>query len=180
MKTIPSFTKYEISEDGTTIIGVGRIRKILSQTINKDGYYQLSLYNDNTRKCVRTHRLVAETYIPNPKCLPVVNHIDGNKTNNHYSNLEWCTVGHNNQHAFDTGLMDNAKILSSERGRLKPIDYFSSMGKGNRKLSNEDIKTIRHLANTKQKSYKELALIYNYDRSSIGKIVRLERYSEIE
>lgn len=180
MKTIPSFTKYIISEDGKKILGIGRIKKILSQTLNKDGYYQLSLYNETERKCVRTHRLVAETYISNPNNYPVVNHIDGDKTNNHYSNLEWCTIEHNNQHAFDTGLMDNARLLSSERGKLKSKDTFQFMGRQNRKLSDDDIVLIRHLANTKQKTYKELALLYNYDRSSIGKIVRRERYSEIE
>ena len=180
MKIIPSFKKYKISEDGKTIIGLGRIKKVLSQTLNKDGYYQLSLYNETDRKCVRTHRLVAETYIPNPDNLPVVNHIDGCKTNNHYTNLEWCTVEYNNQHAFNTGLMDKAKMLSSERGKSKPKEDFSSMGKANRKLSDEDIRLIRNLAQTKQKTYKELALKYNYDSSSIGKIVRRERYSEIE
>ena len=180
MKTIPSFTKYIISEDGKTILGIGRIKKTLSQLINKDGYYQLSLYNETERKCVRTHRLVAETYVPNPNNYQVVNHIDGNKLNNHYSNLEWCTTEHNIQHAYRTGLMDNAKLLSSKRGKLKSKDVFQYMGKQNRKLSDLDVINIRHLADTKQKTYKELALLYNYDRSSIGKIVRRERYSEIE
>ena len=76
--------------------------------------------------------------------------------------------------------MENAKLLSSERGKLKSKDVFQNMGKQNRKLSNLDVINIRHLADTKQKTYKELALLYNYDRSSIGKIVRRERYSEIE
>ena len=180
MKTIPSFPKYIISEDGTTIIGTGRIKKIISQNINKSGYLQLSLYTDTERKCVRTHRLVAEAYIPNPDNLPVVNHIDGNKLNNHYTNLEWCTVEYNNQHAYKTGLMENAKAMSSIRGKSKSKDTFSKMGKQNRKLSDADVKTIRHLADTRQKTYKELASIYGYDTSSIGKIVRRQRYSDVE
>lgn len=180
MKTIPSFPKYIISEDGLTIKGLGRIKKTLSQNINKDGYFQVGLYLDNKKYCRRVHRLVAETYIPNPSNYPVVNHIDGNKLNNHYTNLEWCTVEHNNQHAHDIGLMEYAKAMSSIRGKSKSKDTFSKMGKQNRKLSDNDIRTIRHLADTKQKTYKELASIYGYDTSSIGKIVRRQRYSDVE
>ena len=50
------------------------------------------------------HRLVAETFIPNPKKLPQVNHLDGNTLNNHVSNLEWCDAYDNLMHAIRTGL----------------------------------------------------------------------------
>lgn len=73
------------------------------------------------------HRLVAKAYIPNPDNKPQVNHKDGNKQNNHVSNLEWCTAQENVQHAYDTGL---AKALSGTE------NYGS-------KLSEEDIRYIR-------------------------------------
>lgn len=50
------------------------------------------------------HRLVALFYIPNPDNLPCVNHIDGNKQNNSFDNLEWCTYSTNGKHAVSTGL----------------------------------------------------------------------------
>lgn len=180
MKIIPNFPQYSISEDGKTLIGNGRIKKILSNFIDKDGYHKASIYHNKKRVCTTVHRLVAFTYLENPLKLPQINHIDGNKSNNHYSNLEWCDALHNNRHAQQTGLRDNANRLLSERNKLNPKSKYSSMGKVNRKLSDNDIRLIRNLFESKQKTYKELAIMFNYDSSSIGKIIRRERYSEIE
>ena len=182
MKHIPNFNnKYLVSEDGLTVIGTGRIKKPHTLFADKNGYMKTNLYKpDGRRVNVSVHRLVAMTYISNPDDKPCVNHINGIKNDNRIENLEWCTYSENEKHKYLTGLGDNAKKLLSERNKLKPKSTFSDMGKGNRKLSDDDIRTIRHLANTKQKTYKELALMYNYDSSSIGKIVRRQRYSDVE
>lgn len=55
------------------------------------------------------HRLIGEAYIPNPNNLPVINHIDGDKSNNDIKNLEWTTYKENNLHAFRTGLKSHTK-----------------------------------------------------------------------
>lgn len=53
---------------------------------------------DRTKRKYQLHRLVAETFIPNPENLPCVNHKDENKLNNCVDNLEWCTYQYNNNY----------------------------------------------------------------------------------
>lgn len=86
--------------------------KIIKGNKESLGYLVVTLYKDGNRKNFKIHRLVAETFISNPKNLPQVNHIDGNKQNNRIDNLEWCTASENTIHAHKSGLAnsDNQKI----------------------------------------------------------------------
>lgn len=67
-----------------------------------EGYLKVDLYRDNIRIKKFCHRLVAIHFIPNSKNKPEVNHIDGNRSNPHHLNLEWCTTSENNLHSFNT------------------------------------------------------------------------------
>lgn len=73
--------------------------------INTHGYLYCDLWKDGTGYRFAVHRLVASAFHDNPKNLPQVNHIDGNKANNRADNLEWCDQSENNLHAFRLGLM---------------------------------------------------------------------------
>lgn len=64
--------------------------------LDKDGYLMIGLSKEGKHKNLRLHRIIAETFIPNPQQLPCVNHIDENKLNNNIKNLEWCTPAYNN------------------------------------------------------------------------------------
>ena len=73
--------------------------RIKSKKIRKDGYLEVALYKNGKGKYIQVHRLVAKSFIPNPKKLPQVNHIDGIKTNNIVENLEWVSISDNAIHS---------------------------------------------------------------------------------
>lgn len=81
-----------------------RYRKL---TIAKEGYVRVQLRINNKPRAIYVHRLVSMAFIPNTEGKPFVNHINGIKTDNRVSNLEWCTFQENMDHAWKIGLRDN-------------------------------------------------------------------------
>lgn len=69
---------------------------ILSPRIDKDGYQEVSIMVDNKQTSKTVHRIIADTWIPNPKKLPYVNHRNGNRSDNRTANLEWTSISENN------------------------------------------------------------------------------------
>lgn len=98
---VKDFESYQISN-------LGRVKNskesILKPNITKKGYHRIQLVNGKKYRNFMVHRLVAEAFIKNPLNRPIVNHIDGIKTNNKISNLEWVTSSENLIHAYDNGL----------------------------------------------------------------------------
>lgn len=94
---IRTLDRYVYSKDGSR----KHFRKgtLLKTIKNKNGYLQVGLNKNGCRKMKYIHRIVAETFLNNPNYLKVVNHKDGNKTNNKIQNLEWCTLSENSIHA---------------------------------------------------------------------------------
>lgn len=89
---------------------------------DKDGYLEVGLYKNCKRYYRRVHRLVANSFIPNPNRLPQINHKDGNRKNNHVDNLEWCTCSENLHHSFEclnrkySGNHKSIRLLNKESG----------------------------------------------------------------
>ena len=105
---------------------------ILNQLPN--GYLYYCLSKNNKKKGFYIHRLVAETFIPNPNNLPEVNHKDEDKTNNCIENLEWCDRSYNINYGTCKKRISNAlkgqilkeetkkKISTALKGRKRPIE----------------------------------------------------------
>lgn len=92
------------------------------------GYPSVGLRKVINGKSVQTiykiHRLVAEYFIDNPENKPVVNHKDGIKTNNHYSNLEWVTIAENTQHSYANKLQYNFWSLELAKEAIVLIEKY--------------------------------------------------------
>lgn len=86
---IKEYPNYFINENGD--VKSTYVSKMLSPRRAGRGYFCYQLRNDNHTKNKYVHRLVAETFIPNPHNLPQVDHIDGDKSNNNITNLRWIS-----------------------------------------------------------------------------------------
>lgn len=99
-KPISEFPNYSVSN-------FGRVRNeitnsILSGGFDRDGYRQVTICDNHKQYNRRICRLVALAFIPNELNLPQVNHIDENKSNDRFDNLEWCSAQYNNTYGMRT------------------------------------------------------------------------------
>ena len=109
---IKGFNGYYISNHGNVKSIKRGKEKLLKQKINKYGYKEVSLQNDDYSSTMkRVNRLVAEAFIPNPLQLEEVNHKDQDKLNNNVENLEWLSHGDNSRYTLSKPLV---QILNGE------------------------------------------------------------------
>ena len=125
LKPISGFEGYLISSDDGQIYSnvKGKTMFPLKTHTKPDGYLAVSLWDNakrgqKKRKTFLFHRLVAETFIPNPENKPTVNHKDGVKTNNCVDNLEWATFHEQEVHSFSNGLNYARKGEEANRAQL--------------------------------------------------------------
>ena len=143
---------------------------ILEPVINRYGYHRITLSKNNIRINYSVHRLVALAFIENPNNKPFINHIDGNKVNNTVENLEWCTSGENNRHAFATGLNRyHPEFLPSLRGEDNPKSI----------LTEKAVREIKELLKTKQYTQHEIGRMYGVSNYAICDIKRGKSWKEV-
>lgn len=151
-------TNYMVRDDGKIYNALTGL--FLKGSINNSGYITitLSVTDEHGKKSsVRTsaHRMVAETFVPNPDHKPFVNHKDGVKTNNVPSNLEWVTPSENGKHAYITGLhkpLDSEKVSFTVYTADQVRNVCELLSKGMRPIQ------IEKLTGVKSKSIYEIRL----------------------
>ncbi len=128
--------------------------RILSLGTDKNGYKTICLCKDGVRKLCKVHRLVLSSF--DKKCLDLqVNHLDGDKQNNHLENLEWATCSENIKHAWRIGLKNqngskNNQAKLTEQDVLEIVELFRTTNLSDKKIaimydikSDETIRSIR-------------------------------------
>lgn len=111
--------KYQISSSGE--IWNLRTNDWQAQTQNPNGYMKVLLCLNGTREQHLVHRLVALHFLPNPYQHDQVNHRDGDKTNNHVSNLEWVSRSENIQHSLKIGLRGGYMSLNDKLALVQRV-----------------------------------------------------------
>lgn len=151
-------------EDRYEVSNTGRVRRVkptrqrgkgslLTQWPDVGGYPYVSLWHNNKRSNAKVHKLMAIAFLGEPKPNMQVNHIDGDKTNNHLSNLEWVTSSTNLRHAYKLGLKQPTR---GERH-------------GNVALSEEKVHWIRH--NRKQMTAAAMARQLGVTRPTVRNVL---------
>jgi len=143
---------YQINSSGQ----VRRLPKknVLMPILQKNGYFGFSFSRSGKVKRLNLHRLLASTFLDNPKNLSQVNHKDANKQNNSLDNLEWCSPAENISHARKLGLMELPKGEDNH----------------NSKLTWPQVEEIRKLSG--ELSQRRLAKLFNVSSTTVRRIAQ--------
>ena len=128
---------YQVSNKGNVrsldrrdLRGHRRGGRMLKPIYDKGGYSRVDLCKNGVLKRKTIHRLVAETFLPNPNDLPQVNHRDEVKDNNNVENLEWCDARYNSNHGTRNERMAQAqskKVIAVNAKTGDVIEFNSTM-----------------------------------------------------
>lgn len=161
-KPIIGFPDYTINEYGTIISYRRKNPVLIIGKVSHRGYHIVGLRDTySVRKHLSVHRLVASTFIPNPLGLPDVNHVDGNKLNNHVSNLEWCDKSGNARHAID---------VLNKWPRLSPISVV--IDSGERFAFNKKMEGVRFIADREGLSFDHVRKLISGQRKDVSGLLR--------
>lgn len=159
------FGLYEISD-------AGRVRNKISgrllslNSLDKDGYVQITLYKNKIPYKRKVHRLVVQGFINKIEFGFEVNHKNAIKHCNHRWNLEIVTSSQNKKHAWDNGLIDrNSRAKGEDAGLTK--------------LNENQVRQIRSLAENKKLSYQQISKLYSVTGENVSAIVNRKTWKHI-
>lgn len=167
--TIEDFPNYAVSD-------LGRVKRLTSRTCAKAGsilktpprskdrpYLSVDLCRDGNRRSEMVHILVAKAFLgAAPFESAEVNHIDGDKTNPHFKNLEWITSSGNKYHAYAAGLSD-------AKGEAN----------GQSKLTEEQVLAIRAASTGQRGEQARMALEYGVTSSAVYEVIHRRTWVHI-
>lgn len=150
-------TTHEVSDHGRLRnLKTGRI----IGSVSPQGYMNAALCKDGVAKNISIHVLTAEVFCKMKRGCTQVDHIDGNRLNNHYKNLEWVSPKENSRRAVANGRM--SKSTRRRPVRVKFVDgtwyLFPSVTSVAKRLD-VDVTAVHNRLNGKQKSLKGIELI---------------------
>ena len=165
MHNIPDADNYYITEDG--FVYSIKYNRFLNGWVNKTGYltYVITLNNGKSKR-IPSHRLVAKTFLQTVEGKEHVNHIDGDKLNNHHSNLEWCTPAENIKHSVE--------VLGNKMLTEIGVDHHNS------KLNDDKVKEIRRLYKTGNHTTRSLGLDYGVANPTILAVIHNKTWKHVK
>ena len=176
-------TQYQINENGE--IYNTRTNNFLKGYIENTGYVSVNLNINGIKKNYSLHRLMADTFLDNPNNLPIVNHIDGDKTNNKLENLEWVNQSQNRYHAIQTGISNLAVgkrekincIIDNNWRQYKDTNYYVSI---DGKVWNKKTKCLLKQTPNNSGYIRYTLRINNSNISKQAHIMVIETWSDIK
>jgi HNH endonuclease len=168
-KTISDYPDFEVSDEGQVRYKGGwqtssRCEKawprqpyLVSFSADKDGYLKVRLSKGGRRIKKTVHRLVAEAFIPRKPGKLQVNHLDGVKTNNHLSNLEWVDSKGNHHHRRHVLLKNIGEACGAS------------------KLTEEQVRAIRAAPG----SHEQISKLFGVSRPNIGYIMNRKTWTHL-
>ncbi len=180
------YYNYIVFENGD--IYSNYVGRLLKPDVTIHGYKQVTLYINGHSRRVKVHKLVALLWLgEQPEDKPTINHKDGSKLNNHYSNLEYATYYENNKHARDNNL-NNVSKSNSERWnnpefKIKTAKNISKGQLANGCNAGKNNGRFRYVitvgANNKEYSRVELAQLIHRSQSYTDACIRKASKGEI-
>lgn len=169
-KDVEIYVPIHDFEDLYAISNYGNVKniktnKVLKGRDNGHGYLSVTLGSETRKKRCYIHRLVAEHFLDIPECLKKykkldVNHIDSNKSNNFYKNLEWCTRSQNQNHAFQTN----------------PNRNVSGFDKWQSKLSFGEVESIKFVKEHACYTNEKIGDMFGVDAATVSRIINNKAY----
>lgn len=157
---LAGYEHYHVSEEGVVMNSL--TNKVLKTDLNSSGYRRVTLSSEGKLCRIMVHRVVALTYINDNTEGLVVNHKDGNKLNNHYSNLEWVTQKENRKHAF------RHRLVRRPNSKLSDIEVHCICASIERGMKSKDIRNVfsipKHVFDDihSRRYYKDISSQYNW------------------